>query len=57
MVPSQQPDGSADTASSQEVAEHPHTSCLRKIVACLRRDFAMLPGELESWVATAERRL
>jgi hypothetical protein len=35
----------------------PHTSCLRKIVACLRRDFAMLPGELESWVKTAESHL
>lgn len=45
------------TDASTAAAEHPHTSCLRKIVACLRRDFAMLPGELESWVKTAESHL
>jgi hypothetical protein len=37
--------------------EHPHTPILRKLVELIRRDFNMLGGELESWVATAERHL
>jgi hypothetical protein len=54
---SQQAPASSTQSSSGSPTEHPHTSCLRKIVACLRRDFAMLPGELEAWVKTAESHL
>jgi len=55
--PATQPSVQGVSTDASAAAEHPHTSCLRKIVACLRRDFAMLPGELESWVKTAESHL
>jgi hypothetical protein len=47
----------APNSPSDTAAEHPHTPLLRRIIGLLRRDFAMLPGELESWVKTAERHL
>lgn len=49
--------GTSTNAAQTAAPEHPHTPILRKIVGCLRRDFAMLPGELESWVKTAEENL
>jgi hypothetical protein len=49
---------SAEPTSTLAAAnEHPHTSILRRVVGLIRRDFNMLSGELESWVAEAERHL